>query len=382
MSTTKKNIAIITPQRSSYSETFIKQHVEQLKGRKTVYYGGFLPDAVTVGSAAGQSDEPLDPKSLSLKVRRKLAHRFSGQGFSYKEYLLYKSLRRNKVDLLLAEHGPTGAMLVKIAKALSIPMIVHFHGADAFRHDLLERFGPGYREAFDYANYVIAVSEPMRKQLIKLGCPEEKLVKNTYGPHPSFQDTVCSLNEKVFVSIGRLVDKKAPYYTLIAFRKALEKHPDAKLIIAGDGPLLNTCTNLVRYWNLQENVHFHGVVSPQQVAGLFSDSRALVQHSVIAANGDSEGSPVVIIEASAAGLPVIATRHAGIPEVIVDRETGLLVDEHDVEGMAAAMIRLLDDSDYARQLGAAGKQRISDHFSLKKHIQVLDGLIERSLKGQ
>ena len=110
-----------------------------------------------------------------------------------------------------------------------------------------------------------------------------------------------------------------------------------------------------------------------------SNSIAFIQHSVSAANGDSEGTPVAILEASASGLPVISTKHAGIPDVIINYETGILVDEHDVDAMANAMLKLLKEKDLAKKMGQTGKLHIQDNFSMEQYISKLSRAIERSL---
>ena len=92
-----------------------------------------------------------------------------------------------------------------------------------------------------------------------------------------------------------------------------------------------------------------------------------------------DGTPVAVLEASATGLPVVATRHAGIPDVVLDGETGLLVDEGDVEGMAAQMIRLADDPELAARLGRAGRQRVCAEFSMEKSIAGLWSIIEGAI---
>jgi colanic acid/amylovoran biosynthesis glycosyltransferase len=89
---------------------------------------------------------------------------------------------------------------------------------------------------------------------------------------------------------------------------------------------------------------------------------------VVAADGDSEGMPVSILEASAAGLPVVSTRHAGIPEIVVDGETGFLVEERDVPGMAKAMERLLADPSLATMLGENARRRVAEHLSMDASI--------------
>ena len=113
-----------------------------------------------------------------------------------------------------------------------------------------------------------------------------------------------------------------------------------------------------------------------EVGALMQQARAFVQHSVRALSGDSEGTPVAVIEAGASGLPVVATRHAGIPDVIIEGETGFLVDEGDVAGMAAYMIQLARGPALAAGMGQAGRKRIEEHFSMEKSIGNLWKIIE------
>ena len=100
-----------------------------------------------------------------------------------------------------------------------------------------------------------------------------------------------------------------------------------------------------------------------------------MQHSVKADDGDMEGTPVSVLEASVAGLPVISTFHAGIPDVILHKKTGLLCEEHDIATMSKCMLQVLDDVAYAKQLGDAGKQHVKDNFSLERHIDELNKIL-------
>jgi len=113
------------------------------------------------------------------------------------------------------------------------------------------------------------------------------------------------------------------------------------------------------------------------VAREMAGARAFVQHSLRAADGDSEGTPVSILEAQASGLPVVATRHAGIPEVVLDGETGLLVAERDVDAMAAAMLRLLREPAYAGTMGAAGRRRVQELFTAERSLGLLADILRR-----
>jgi len=347
-----------------YSETFIKAQKELLPFNVYYYSGGNKPRMLE-----GQGDiiENNDLEKMAFYFITMLAR----TGKSWHDYKLEKSFRSNKIDCVLAQYGQTGAAMVPICKALKIPLIVHFHGQDASRHEVLESYKAEYREMFDYAARIIAVSNAMYQKLLGLGCPEDRLVLNTYGPDDSFFEISPNMDEEHFVGIGRFTDKKAPYYTILAFSKILETFPNAKLTIGGDGQLLNACNNLVRYLGIEHAVSLPGKISPPAFRELLANAAAFVQHSVIAEDGDSEGTPVAVLEASAAGLPVISTKHAGIPDVIIDGETGILVDEHDVDGMSKAMMKILADPALAKQMGKAGKQRIRNNFSMARYISKL-----------
>ena len=105
-----------------------------------------------------------------------------------------------------------------------------------------------------------------------------------------------------------------------------------------------------------------------------------MQHSIRAEDGDMEGTPVSIMEASSAGLPVIATKHAGIPDVIIDNETGLLCEELDINKMANDMKSLIEDKQLAFKLGTAGKRFMSSHFSKEKQMKILTQTVETVYK--
>ena len=206
------------------------------------------------------------------------------------------------------------------------------------------------------------VSNKMKEVLLNLGCPEDKLVLNTYGPDDSFFSLRPEYKQRHFVAVGRFVPKKAPHLTIQAFKKVVEKFPDAKLVMAGDGNLLEECRTLSAALGLKDNIVFAGVLNKEEIKILFQNSIAFVQHSVVAETGDSEGTPVAILEAQAAALPVISTYHAGIPDVVLNGETGLLVEEHDVEGMSKNMIRILEEEGLAKRLGEAGRKRVKRKF--------------------
>ena len=365
------NIAIFSPNQNPYSETFIQAHKNYLKGNVSYYYGG-------KGTMQIEGQDKL--VSTATKWKYRIIGKLNNYSYSYiNEQAILASLKIKTIDVVLVEYGTHAHNLLELLKTSGIPTVVHFHGYDASVSKVIENCN-SYKGVFTLAHKIIAVSRKMEQMLLNIGCPKDKLIYNVYGPQPEFEAVSPLFTKKQFISIGRFTDKKAPYYTIMAFKEVVKKHPDARLFLAGDGVLMNTCQNLVKQYQLENEVQFLGIITPKTYRNLLLESLAFVQHSIAAENGDMEGTPLAVLEASVAGLPIIATKHAGIPDVIVDGETGLLCEEHDVAAMANNMLQLLDDIEYAKQLGATGKKHILEYFSMQRHIQNLQDILEEASK--
>jgi len=293
---------------------------------------------------------------------------------------LSRFFRKERVRAVLAEYGPTGVALMDACVEARVPLIVHFHGYDAYREDVVGPMTQRYRRMFDAAAAIIAVSRDMQRQLVSLGAPAEKIF---YCPCGADTSLFCGADPEsappTFVAVGRFVDKKAPHLTLLAFRKVLDACPEARLIMFGDGILWEACKQMSRVLAISDVVDFLGARPHGQVAAAMLSARAFVQHSVRTSYGDSEGTPVGVLEASAAGLPVVTTKHAGINDVILHGQTGFLVEEGDVEGMAEHMVRLARDPLLAATMGKRGRERICAEFSMEKSIQRLWRIIEAAI---
>lgn len=364
-------IALISPSKNEYSETFIQVHKERLRGEIFHYYGGLNDKSLDGFGSISNSGNPF-----LFKIQRK----FLKKDYTwYFQRFLKASLKKHKIDIVLAEFGYIAEQNLPVIRELKLPLIVHFHGLDASVYSIIKKHN-NYKRIFEYARFIIAVSRKMYDDLKALGCPEEKLIYNVYGPREDFIKVDPQFTKNQFISIGRFVDKKAPYYLILSFKEVVVKYPEAKLIIAGEGNLLNTCKNLAKYYGLEQNIHFPGIITANEYRAYLSESLAMLQHSITAENGDSEGTPLAILEASAAGLPILATKHAGIPDVIIDGETGLLVEEHDVKGMAENMLKLLKNTNIVKELGENGKKNIAENYTLDKHIKILNDLILKTLK--
>jgi glycosyltransferase involved in cell wall biosynthesis len=372
----QRKIVIINPNKQAPSETFVKAHKECLKGEIIYLYGG-------ANNLFDDEDKPIvrfmpQPSRIWSVLPFYLHYRiFQSWYFPNPTDVLSYFLKLKKVSVVLAEYGTTGAAVWDACQKAGVSLIIHFHGFDANHKPTLEKYLPEYQKAFKYASYVIGVSKAMCQKLLTLGVPSEKLIYNPYGVNDIFFDLQPSYQSPIFVAIGRLVDKKAPYLTLLAFQRVKQKHPEARLLIGGTGKLLDVCINLNQLFSI--GAEFLGAVSHEQVKELFSKAFCFVQHSVEAIDGDSEGTPVAVIEAQAAGLPVVSTLHAGIPDVVIDGETGFLVSEKDVDAMAQKMLLLYENRTLAEQMGKKAKARAKEHFTMQRHIGQLDALFDALL---
>ena len=368
-----KTIVIFATEKIDKTETFIKAHTDLLEGHIVYLNGVFFPI---------NSQDGLYAIKEPIKIKRWLKK--LGLLSCYEQFILIPQLvsylKQVKPSVALAEYGTVAAHVYSVCKKLRIPLVIHFHGYDAHNYSILKEYSKQYRRMFNYASSIIAVSQVMRDQLIEAGASPSKIVVNPYGPNNKFLSLAPKFNELTFVSLGRFVEKKAPHKIIEAFRLLLSEHPRAKLIMAGDGLLLDRCQQLVSKYNMQKHVSFLGAITHQEVLDLYQKAYCFVQHSVVASTGDAEGTPVAVLEASAASLPVISTYHTGIQEVVQHGSTGYLVEEHNIEGMADYMKVLANDRELAKQLGENGRKRVVKYYLMERHIDTLNSLVEKATK--
>ena len=343
-----------------YSQTFATSLATSIGPEASVLFGR-QPHLMM---RTGGDDVPAVPL-----WRQKIAWGLGRRLLSDPETLSFRQvLRAESPSIVLAQFGPTGASIMDACEAVDIPLITFFHGYDATEKHVLDEYYEAYRQLFSRHDHsVIAVSRSLRRILVDLGANRDRVFVSPTGARCD----VFTSNDALripgrFLAVGRFVGKKAPYLTILAFSSVLKDSPDASLHMVGDGILLGPCKSLVRALGIEQSVSFRGVLSHQEVRAEMSQASIFLQHSIIAASGDQEGTPVSIMEAGASGLPVIATRHAGIPDVVIHERTGVLVEEHDIDSMANAMRALVDEPSRARLLGQQAAKRIHSHFDTHK----------------
>jgi glycosyltransferase involved in cell wall biosynthesis len=367
-------LAIATPSTSVYSETFIAAHLKELKEVVLVLSDG-MPPRMANGKPLYESGD------ARTRLRLKLEQRLRGWDTrTVQHQRLVELLKAERVQVLLAEYGPMGDALVDACSDAGVPLVVHFHGYDAHMHSIAEAAG-GYRRMLDAAAAIVVVSRGMEARLLELGAPKDRLHYICYGI--DLERFTAADPDKApphFLAVGRFVEKKAPHLLILAFAQVAAKHPEARLTLVGDGALFGACQQLVNALGLGAQVDMPGPLKPEEVAALFRRSRAFVQHSVEAPSGDREGTPLAVLESMACGVPVVATRHAGIGDVIEHEVSGLLCAEHDIEGMARNMERMLTEQGLAGRMGVAGRARAERDHTLESSIAGLQAILDKVAK--
>jgi glycosyltransferase involved in cell wall biosynthesis len=338
------------------------------------YYGGWYP-------RFNKEDEKYLKFPLNINLLRgPIKKLFPGVYHKLYNKNVANEIKKNNIDVILALYGPVGCSVMDACKETGTPLIVHFYGFDASEYATFKKYGALYKKLFSIAKYIVVLSNVMKEELKKLGAPEEKLFYNPCGADINlFEGIDVSLNPPVFACVGRFTPKKAPNLTILAFNEVHKEVKESKLIMVGNGPMLDFCKKLVNQLNLNEWVIFKGVLNPVEIKNIFSKSRAFVQHSVRANNGDMEGTPVVILEASAMALPVVSTEHSGIIEAVVHGKTGYLVKEHDYLKMAEYMITLANDPALSKELGTNGRKHMIENYSLNFRTKRLIELLQSSI---
>lgn len=294
-------------------------------------------------------------------------------------YFVYK-LRNEKTDLIHAHFGYAGNQAVLLKIIFGWPLVVNFYGKDASRI----KYGPeAYRILFKVCDLCIAICQAMREDLNRLGCPLKKIrIVHVGIDTTKFSPVAERRGGSVVISVGRLEEKKGHEYLVRAFAKIKDEFPGAKLRIVGGGPLEGDLTALVRQETLDKGVELLGSREYSEVPALIASANVGALTSVTAGDGDREGTPVFLMEAQAMGLPVVSSNHSGIPEVVRGGETGFLVEERNVLGIADALKRLLANPELREKMGQEGRKHIEEHFSIAAWkttlLSIYEGLLSKN----
>ena len=287
---------------------------------------------------------------------------------------ILQEIEKQKIDKILCQYGTFAVQNCELLQEAGQPLFIHFHGYDVF-FDLCQAEVPGKPvhpknylgelKQLEKKSVFITGSKFMKSKLVAAGFAEENIHVKYYGvPLPEAQKVHQKTEDLQILHLGRLVDFKSPDRTIKAFEIARSKGLKANLVMVGNGPLKVTCELLRLRSPYRDSIKILDPIPPELAQKLYLESDIYTQHNVSGEiTNQAEGFGVSIIEAMATGLPFVGTRSGGIVESVVENVTGILNEPEDVEAQAESLIELARNPDLRQQMGAAARQRVSEHFS-------------------
>jgi colanic acid/amylovoran biosynthesis glycosyltransferase len=300
------------------------------------------------------------------------------------EYQMLSSLlERRGADLMHIYFGHTGVHLLPFIEQWNKPCLVSFHGADVAVKQDIANYPAKLRCLFDAVPLVLARSQSLANRLMQFGCPREKLRINRTGvpldEFPLVERQAPPNGRWRIMQACRLIPKKGVATSLRAFAVFKKDFPNAEFFIAGKGPLQPELEMLAAGLGVSNDVRFVGFLSQSKLLGLYLSSHLFLHPSETPPDENQEGIPNSILEAMATGLPVLATRHGGIPEAVEHGQSGVLVQEEDHVGLARSMKEIANNPTVLYQMGMSARMAVSARFEQEAQARLLESFYEEAI---
>lgn len=290
------------------------------------------------------------------------------------EAALAAAVRRPDVTHVLVHFLVLALKYPNVWRHSTKPLFVHCHGYDVTwdhrSHEDPERLthSPDYvdrvRELSRRA-MLVANSEATAERLREIGVDDDRIIVKYLGvPVPEYPPAHRGDGPAELLFLGRLVDFKGPDLTIAAFESASDAGLDARLRIAGDGPLRPACELAARRSRYCDRIELLGVVDPSEAARLRLEADVYTAHSMRGPlSRQEEAFGVGFVEAMADALPVVSGRSGSLPEIVEDGTSGILFEPGDIDAHAEALLRLAKDPGLRREMGKAAWERVRERYS-------------------
>jgi len=311
----------------------------------------------------------LTLRAVSCLLRRK-------GGFSYKQLYFVLPFIHGDFDIVHAHFGVNGLQSLILKEiGFRCRLVTTFYGYDIATY-IKQEGTQVYQKLFELGDLFTYISETGKERILALGVNPEKIVKIPMGIDLDgipFKERRINPGQSINVlSVGRLVEMKGREYTIRAIAKLTEKYPDLKYNIVGDGVLRDSLQALIDELGVSDSICIHGWVDDRQLHEFYDEAHIFLHTSVEASNGNVEGQGVVLAEAQAYGIPVIATNHGAFPENVIDGKSGFLVPERDIHAIAERIDYLIENPGEWIEMGKSGRQFVEGRLDIKKLNKVLE----------
>ena len=336
---------------------------------------------------------PFDDIEPLVTPKRHLLRRGYLKYFARKPALIYRGeydairriLIRRDPELIHVYFGNTGVHLLPLLRKWDRAWVISFHGMDVQRRPKEKGYDQKLNQMLQLAPLVLVRSQSLAKRLQDIGCSPEKIRLNRTGiPLQDFswvERSVPADGQWRLVQACRLVEKKGLLTTLAAFRRFIGEYPKAQLVIAGEGPMRDRLVQRINELSIGNQVTLTGFLSQDDLRRIYSESHIFIHPSELAADLNQEGVPNSMLEAMASGLPVVATRHGGIPEAVQEGVDGILVPERDESALYEALLKLAAQPDLWRQMGKQASQSVAENFGQKQQIAKLEAAYSEAIEA-
>jgi glycosyltransferase involved in cell wall biosynthesis len=370
----KRGVLIYAPHLLPMGQGYVREHAERLRRYRPVLAGRRQVQGTSIG----------DFPSFTIgagRAGRLREFRFLLAGI---DAALIDFIRRHRINLIHAHFGPGGAEIMRVAALLGIPLIVTLHGwdvkLDGETHGPVSCYERVYRrrlqKLLSQSSAIVCVSSAWRDRAIAIGCHPEKVRTNYLGVDSGFFDGVRGqFDPRSIIYVGRLIRRKGVHNLLEAVRLLRGRGIEVHLTVVGEGPESDGLRRTAAERNLP--VRFLGKRNRYEIRELLRRTAVLCAPSTSFGGESPEALGLVLLEAQAMSVPVVATRNGGIPETLEDGRTGYLVDQDSPSTLASALARLLDNESLNRSFGWRARAFVCDRFDINRCYGALEDLYDR-----
>ena len=303
--------------------------------------------------------------------------------FNSLSHSISKACIQKTARIIHAHFGQNGAASLMLKRKYNIPLVTSFYGYDSGR--LSKKFSNIYDVLKKEGDVFLALSKNMKNDLVDLGFSKNKIIVHHLGVDTEHYTSSDVINRKfIFLSLARLQKGKGIQFAIMAMKSLVSDFSNIELRIVGSGPYESNLRSLVKKLELERYVTFVDNISSP-------NSRSIVRKEMsqcdvfvlptyttkIPGGFRKEGTPVVLMEAQSCSKPCISTDHAGIPEVIIDSETGFIVKEKDLQDLETKMRLLIENNDLLKEFGSNARVHIKENFNHKIQIERLSQIYKK-----
>lgn len=324
------------------------------------------------------------PALFSRRISRSI--NISKYGYYAKTLMLPKILSKNKssieADIIVSHFGTTAVLASQLRNLdfLKGKLAAVFHGNDISQTRTLSLFEEDYKKLFASTEFLFPVSQLWARKIKLISGHDDNIHVIRMGISVdkfSFKEERRINSPIHLLSIARLTEKKGIAVAIEACSILKNKAINFQYTIIGDGPLRTDLESQVRELDLGKDIVFLGAQTQEVVSDYLNQSDIFILPSVTAKDGDMEGIPVALMEAMAIGIPVISTFHSGIPELIIDRKSGYLVQEHDANAIAEIITEIIDNPNVLTDICLCAKNTIDEEFDQDKSYSRMLNILSR-----